>query len=78
MNVQHPLRRSTHDSRDQGFTLIEVLVAMVVFGILSVLVVYLLTTAMTLTRTNRSSEVAANLAAQVIDQARAATDVFSV
>jgi prepilin-type N-terminal cleavage/methylation domain-containing protein len=78
MNVQHPLRRSTHDSRDQGFTLIEVLVAMVVFGILSVLVAYLLTTAMTLTRSNRASEVAANLAAQAIDQARSATNVFSV
>ena len=69
---------STSESRDQGFTLIEVLVAMMVFGILSVLVAYLLTTAMTLTRSNRSSEVAANLAAQAIDKARSATDVFTV
>ncbi|MFF2772992.1 type II secretion system protein J, partial [Streptomyces bacillaris] len=70
MNVQK-LIRTAHDSRDQGFTLIEVLVAMVVFGIISVIVAYLLLTAMTLTRSNRASEVAANLAAQ-------ATDVFSV
>lgn len=77
MNVQQ-LIRTVRDSRDQGFTLIEVLVAMVVFGILSVLVAYLLTTAMTLTRSNRSSEVAANLAAQAIDQARSATNVFTV
>jgi prepilin-type N-terminal cleavage/methylation domain-containing protein len=78
MNVQHVLRRTARDSRDHGFTLIEVLVAMVVFGILSVLVAYLLTSAMTLTRSNRASEVAANLAAQAIDQARSATNVFSV
>ncbi|WP_295127505.1 prepilin-type N-terminal cleavage/methylation domain-containing protein [uncultured Leifsonia sp.] len=78
MNAQHRLRRTAHDSRDQGFTLIEVLVAMMVFGILSVLVAYLLTSAMTITRSNRSSEVAANLAAQAIDQARSATNVFSV
>ncbi len=77
MNVQQ-LIHSARESRDQGFTLIEVLVAMVVFGILSVLVAYLLLTAMTLTRSNRASEVAANLAAQAIDQARSATDVFSV
>lgn len=77
MNVQK-LLHPAHASRDQGFTLIEVLVAMVVFGVLSVLVAYLLTTAMTLTRSSRSSEVAANLAAQAIDQARSATNVFTV
>ncbi|MGO4592872.1 prepilin-type N-terminal cleavage/methylation domain-containing protein [Leifsonia sp. 2TAF2] len=77
MNVQDRIER-TRDARDRGFTLIEVLVAMMVFGVLSVLVAYLLTTAMTLTRTSRSSEVAANLAAQAIDKARSATDVFTV
>lgn len=66
------------ETRDRGFTLIEVLIAMMVFGLLSVLVAYLLTSAMTITRSNRASEVAANLAAQAIDQARAATDVFTV
>ncbi|GAA4142928.1 type IV pilus modification PilV family protein [Leifsonia shinshuensis] len=70
--------RPRHETREQGFTLIEVLVAMMVFGLLSVLVAYLLTSAMTITRSNRSSEVAANLAAQAIDQARSSTDVFSV
>lgn len=77
MNVQQSIRIA-RVSRDQGFTLIEVLVAMVVFGVLSVLVAYLLTTAMTITRSNRSSEVAANLAAQAVDQARSASNVFSV
>lgn len=77
MNVLR-LIRSSRSTRDQGFTLIEVLVAMMVFGILSVLVAYLLTTAMTLTRSNRASEVAANLAAQAIDQARLTSNVFSV
>lgn len=71
-----PLRRDR--TFESGFTLIEVLIAMMVFGLLSVLVAYLLTSAMAITRSNRASEVAANLAAQTIDQARAATDVFSV
>lgn len=63
---------------DRGFTLIEVLVAMMVFGVVSVLVAYALTLSMTLTRSNRANEVAANLASQQIDVARSAGDVFSV
>ncbi|MES1169545.1 MAG: type II secretion system protein, partial [Leifsonia sp.] len=68
----------TTETRESGFTLIEVLIAMMVFGIISVLVAYSLTLSMTLTRSSRGSEVAANLAAQQIDTARSAKDVFSV
>lgn len=71
-----PLR--TTETRESGFTLIEVLIAMMVFGITSVLVAYSLTLSMTLTRSSRANEVAANLAAQQIDTARSAKDVFSV
>ncbi len=72
----HPLR--TTETRESGFTLIEVLIAMMVFGIISVLVAYSLTLSMTLTRSSRANEVAANLAAQQVDIARSAKDVFSV
>jgi len=74
--VLHPLR--TTETRESGFTLIEVLIAMMVFGIISVLVAYSLTLSMTLTRSSRANEVAANLAAQQVDIARSAKDVFSV
>ena len=76
MNRLNTLLRD--ESRDRGFTLIEVLVAMMVFAIISVIVAYSLTLSMTLTRNSRSSEVAANLAAQQIDVARATTDIFDV
>lgn len=66
------------ETRESGFTLIEVLIAMMVFGIISVLVAYSLTLSMTLTRSSRANEVAANLAAQQVDTARSAKDVFSV
>lgn len=66
------------DARDRGFTLIEVLVAMMVFAIISVVVAYSLTLSMTLTRNSRAGEVAANLAAQQIDIARSTPDVFDV
>lgn len=77
LNHLHRLLHRPADG-DRGFTLIEVLIAMMVFAIISVLVAYSLTLSMTLTRSNRASEVAANLAAQQIDIARAATSVFSV
>lgn len=66
------------ETRDRGFTLIEVLVAMMVFAIISVIVAYSLTLSMSLTRNSRSSEVAANLAAQQIDVARATPDLFDI
>lgn len=66
------------ETRDSGFTLIEVLVAMMVFAIISVIVAYSLTLSMTMTRNSRASEVAANLAAQQVDVARATPDVFDV
>ncbi len=66
------------ETRDSGFTLIEVLIAMMVFAIISVVVAYSLTLSMTLTRSSRSSEVAANLAAQQVDVARATPNIFAV
>lgn len=73
------LRRIHKTNADErGFTLIEVLVALMVFAIIATVVAYSMTLAMVMTRDARSREVAANLAAQQIDIARSLQNVFSV
>lgn len=61
-----------------GFTLIEVLVALMIFAIIATSVAYSLTLALAMTRDSRSREVAANLAAQQVDVVRSLKNVFSV
>jgi prepilin-type N-terminal cleavage/methylation domain-containing protein len=63
---------------ERGFTLIEVLIAMMVFAIVAVSVAYSLTLAMTMTRESRAREVATNLAAQQIDVVRSLQNVMAV
>ncbi|PZE74096.1 prepilin-type N-terminal cleavage/methylation domain-containing protein [Curtobacterium sp. MCBD17_019] len=63
---------------ESGFTIIEVMVAMMVFALISVGIAYSLTDALVLTSDSRSREVATNLAAQAIDVARTTSDVFDV
>ncbi|WP_345761940.1 prepilin-type N-terminal cleavage/methylation domain-containing protein [Diaminobutyricibacter sp. McL0608] len=63
---------------DTGMTLIEVLVAMMVFAIIAMAVAYSLTLTLVMTRDSRAREVAANLAAQQIDVVRSLQNVFSV
>lgn len=65
-------------SNDEGLTLVEVIVALLIFSIVAVGVAYSLTSTLTLTRDGRSREVAANLAAEVIDSSRSIEDVFTV
>jgi type II secretory pathway pseudopilin PulG len=72
------LSRLNHQAADEGITLIEVLVAMMVFAIIAVGVAYGLITALYLGNDARSRETATNLAAQEIDLARATSDVFAV
>jgi len=63
---------------DSGLSLIEVIVAMMVFAIVAVGVAYTLTNILTLTKDARSKEVASNLASEALDAARSLENVFSV
>ncbi|WP_010203864.1 type IV pilus modification PilV family protein [Salinibacterium sp. PAMC 21357] len=65
-------------SSDAGMSLLEVVVAMMIFAIVSLAVLQSLTTVLTVTRDNRARVVAANLASQEIDLARSAEDVFQL
>jgi prepilin-type N-terminal cleavage/methylation domain-containing protein len=57
-------------SDDSGFSIIEVMAAMVVFAVISVGIAACLTAGLLLTNTSRSREVAINLASQDIDHMR--------
>src|SRR5699024_11138854 len=63
---------------DSGISLVEVLVAMMVFAIISLGVAYSLGTMMVQVRDARAREVASNLAAQEIDVARATANVANL
>lgn len=67
-------------NEDEGFTLIEVIVAMVVFAIVATGFIYVATSALVTTRDTRARVVAANLASQRIDLVRSqsALDVKNV
>ncbi|MBH0023224.1 prepilin-type N-terminal cleavage/methylation domain-containing protein [Salinibacterium sp. SWN248] len=65
-------------SSDAGMSLLEVLVAMMIFAIVSLGVLQTLTTVLAITRDNRARVVATNLAAQEVDLARDAGDVFTL
>jgi len=65
-------------SSQAGMSLLEVLVAMMIFAVVSLGVLQVLTTVLTITRDNRARVVAANLASQEIDLARDAGDVFTL
>ncbi|TFB73668.1 type II secretion system protein [Cryobacterium glaciale] len=67
-----------NNSNDAGISLIEVLIAMLIFAVIAVGVGYGIVTSLYLSNDARSREAATNLAAQEIDLARSAGDVFSV
>lgn len=62
---------------EHGMSLVEVVVAMMIFLVVSTAVLGSLIQILGVTRDNRLRQVAANLAAQEIDLAREATDLFS-
>lgn len=63
---------------DEGFTIVEVLVAMTIFAMIAMGVAAGIVSSMYLVQDNRSRETALNLATQEIDAARSAKDVFGV
>lgn len=63
---------------DEGFGLVELLVALVVASIVMTGVAYGVTQALWTGRDSREREVAANLAAEAIDKARATTDYIAL
>lgn len=63
---------------DEGFTLIEVLVALLVFSIISTGILAGITAIVQMTNDNRSRVTAANLASQELDQVRATSDTYTV
>lgn len=65
-------------SSDDGMTLVEVMVAMFVFAILSTMVLSTLLQVVTLNRASQSQHVAANLAASEIDLAHDSPDLFTL
>lgn len=71
-------RQFSTRNEDAGFTLIEVVVAMVVFAIIVTGFLYVMTAGLVQTRDTRARVVAANLAAQEIDLVRAAGSVLDV
>ncbi|MBH0129941.1 prepilin-type N-terminal cleavage/methylation domain-containing protein [Salinibacterium sp. NK8237] len=65
-------------SSEAGMSLLEVLIAIIIFAVVSLGVLHTLTTVLSTTRDNRARVVAANLAAEEIDLARAADEVFNL
>jgi prepilin-type N-terminal cleavage/methylation domain-containing protein len=72
----HDRVRAASD-REDGMTLVEVIVAMFVFSILSIGFIYGMLTILSITRDSRATQVATNLASQEIDLARATDNLFA-
>lgn len=71
-------RLRTNDTSESGSSLVEVLVAMMVFAVLAVGVAFSLLTVLAMAKEGRARTAAINLAAQEIDLDRSAKDVFTL
>jgi prepilin-type N-terminal cleavage/methylation domain-containing protein len=76
LRLNDVLRRSRQ--QDDGFSIVEVLVAMTVFAMIAMAVATGIVASLSLSHTSRSREVAIGLAQDAIDRARTATNLFSV
>jgi len=63
---------------DAGFSLVEVVVAMMIFALISTGGIYAMVSTMSVTRDTRARQVAANLASQEIDLARDTADLMTL
>lgn len=75
-SIRRRLTIAAHD--DRGLSLPEVLVAMVIFAIISSGLLYTMLSVLSLGRDSRAREVALNLAAEEIDISRGFADVFAL
>lgn len=71
-------RPTTTPDGESGLTLIEVMVAMFIFALISIGIALSISSSLLLTNDTRARETAANLAAQEIDLDRSASNVFAV
>jgi prepilin-type N-terminal cleavage/methylation domain-containing protein len=76
--ISRIIRSDRSRSSDEGFTLVEVIVAMIVFSIISLTVAGSITNSLVITKDSRSRIQAVNLASQDLDALRAVTDVLSI
>ena len=65
-------------SQEGGFSLIEVIIAMMVFMVIATAVAYTMTAALKVTKDSRSRVAAANLASQEIDLDRSTANIFGL
>jgi len=63
---------------ERGMSLVEVIVAMFIFAIISSGIIYAMSSVLVLTRDSRARQVAANLAAEEIDLVRDSADLFAL
>ena len=70
--------RRTRVAGDAGLTLVEVIIALLIFSVITVGAITSVGTVLVMTRDNRSREVATNLASQAIDAVRSTDDIFAV
>lgn len=69
----------TDDRRDDaGISLIEVVVAMMIFALISTGLLYSMVNVLSVNRDSRTRQVAANLAAEEVDRTRAVEDILKV
>ena len=71
------LERRLHSS-DDGVSLVEVMIAMLIFSIVSMGIIGTLIASGNFANDSRARETASNLASQAIDTARAVNDVFDL
>ncbi|KGM14260.1 prepilin-type N-terminal cleavage/methylation domain-containing protein [Cellulomonas bogoriensis] len=72
------MRKRLYQSSDEGLTLVEVMVAMFIFALVSSGVIYTMLSVMTIGRDSRARQVATHLAAEAVDRAREEEDLFDL